>query len=107
MAVKETTIEIKLQNLKSNFKFLKSKINTDTKFMAVVKAFSYGSDSLIISEELEKNGVDYLAVAYVREGISLRREELKFLFWCCILKRKILMILLIILLNQVYIHLGC
>ena len=58
MAVKETTIEIKLQNLKSNFKFLKSKINTDTKFMAVVKAFSYGSDSLTISEELEKNGVD-------------------------------------------------
>ena len=44
MAVKETTIEIKLQNLKSNFKFLKSKINTNTKFMAVVKAFSYGSD---------------------------------------------------------------
>lgn len=77
MAVKETTIEIKLQNLKSNFKFLKSKINTDTKFMAVVKAFSYGSDALIISEELEKNGVDYLAVAYVLEGISLRKGGIK------------------------------
>ena len=74
MPVKETVLEISIKNLKENFKFLKSKINPTTKFMAVVKAFSYGSDSKIISDELKKNGVDYLAVAYVKEGVELRNS---------------------------------
>ena len=34
MSVKETTVEIKLKNLKSNLDFLKSKLNVNTKFMA-------------------------------------------------------------------------
>jgi len=72
MSVKETILEISTKNLKENFKFLKSKIRPTTKFMAVVKAFSYGSDSKIISNELKKYGVDYLAVAYKHEGIELR-----------------------------------
>ena len=61
MPVKETTVEIKLDNLKNNLDYLKSKISRQTKFMAVVKAFSYGSDSIVVSEELERLGVDYLA----------------------------------------------
>ena len=64
MSIKETTVEIKLKNLKKNLDYLKSKINSRTKFMAVVKAFSYGSDSRVVSKELERLGVDYLAVAY-------------------------------------------
>ena len=37
MPVKETTVEIKLNNLKNNLDYLKSKITRQTKFMAVVK----------------------------------------------------------------------
>ena len=77
MSVKETTLEIKLENLKENFKFLKSRVGSKTKFMAVVKAFSYGSDSVIISKELEKIGADYLAVAYTNEGIELRENGIR------------------------------
>ena len=77
MSVKETTLEIKLENLKENFKFLKSRVSSSTKFMAVVKAFSYGSDSVIISKELEKIGADYLAVAYTNEGIELRESGIR------------------------------
>ena len=77
MSVKETTLEIKLKNLKENFKFLKSRVSSSTKFMAVVKAFSYGSDSVIISKELEKIGADYLAVAYTNEGIKLRENGIR------------------------------
>ena len=77
MSVKETTLEIKLENLKENFKFLKSRVSSSTKFMAVVKAFSYGSDSVIISKELEKIGADYLAVAYTNEGIELRENGIR------------------------------
>lgn len=77
MSVKETTVEIKLKNLKKNLDYLKSKINSQTKFMAVVKAFSYGSDSRVVSKELERLGVDYLAVAYTQEGIDLRKFGIK------------------------------
>ena len=34
MPVKETTLEIKLDNLKNNLDYLKSKISRQTKFMA-------------------------------------------------------------------------
>lgn len=77
MSVKETTVEIKLKNLKKNLDYLKSKINSQTKFMAVVKAFSYGSDSRLVSKELERLGVDYLAVAYTQEGVDLRKFGIK------------------------------
>ena len=39
MSVKETTLEIKLENLKENFKFLKSRVSNNNKYMAVGKAF--------------------------------------------------------------------
>ena len=77
MPVKETTVEIKLKNLKNNLEYLKSKITSKTKFMAVVKAFSYGSDSRVVSQELERLGVNYLAVAYTQEGIDLRKFGIK------------------------------
>ena len=77
MSIKETTVEIKLKNLKNNLDYLKSQINSQTKFMAVVKAFSYGSDSRVVSKELEQLGVNYLAVAYTQEGVDLRKFGIK------------------------------
>jgi len=77
MSIKETTVEIKLKNLKNNLDYLKSQINSQTKFMAVVKAFSYGSDSRVVSKELERLGVNYLAVAYTQEGVDLRKFGIK------------------------------
>lgn len=68
----ETILEIDLNALGANFRFLKSKIPSATKFMAVVKAFAYGSDSQMVAKELESLGVDYFAVAYAYEGKLLR-----------------------------------
>ncbi len=68
----ETILEIDLKALKHNFKYLKSKIKGNTKFLAVVKAFGYGSEAVEISKYLQELNVDYFAVAYVQEGISLR-----------------------------------
>ncbi|NAS31012.1 alanine racemase [Flavobacteriaceae bacterium R38] len=73
----ETVLEINLKALKHNFEYLKSSINTSTKFLAVVKAFAYGSDAVEIAKYLEKLGVDYFAVAYVSEGILLREAGVK------------------------------
>ncbi len=74
---KETVLEIDLRALEHNYKYLKSKLDPQTKFLAVVKAFAYGSDSVIIAKKLEELNVDYFAVAYVTEGVALRNGGVK------------------------------
>ncbi len=69
----ETVLEIDLKALTHNFDYLKSKLRSNTKLIAVVKAFAYGSDANIISKHLQGLDADYLAVAYVNEGVSLRK----------------------------------
>jgi len=71
--IQETTLEIDLNKLKHNFEFIKRNLLNDTKVLAVVKAFAYGSDSEIIANYLQELDVDYFAVAYVSEGIQLRK----------------------------------
>lgn len=68
----ETVLEINLKALTHNFQYLKSKLIGNQKFLAVVKAFAYGSDAEIIAKHLEDIGVDYFAVAYTHEGVALR-----------------------------------
>ncbi|MCF7559510.1 alanine racemase [Sabulilitoribacter multivorans] len=68
----ETTLEIDLKALKHNFTYLKSKLQSNSKFLAVVKAFGYGSDACKIAQYLQDFNVDYFAVAYVNEGVELR-----------------------------------
>lgn len=70
---KETTLTIDFQKLKHNFEFLKSKLQPNTKVLAVVKAFAYGSDAEEVAKELQQLEVDYFAVAYTNEGIALRK----------------------------------
>ncbi|MGM5469083.1 alanine racemase [Flavobacteriaceae bacterium LMO-SS05] len=69
----ETILEIDLNALTHNFNYLKSKLKTQTQLLAVVKAFGYGSDASEISKHLQGLGVDYFAVAYVPEGVALRK----------------------------------
>ena len=57
MTNQNTIIEINLPNLRNNLTFLRSKLHSKTLIMAVVKAFSYGSDSSIISKELESTSL--------------------------------------------------
>ncbi|MBP0905286.1 alanine racemase [Mariniflexile gromovii] len=68
----ETVLEIDLKALKHNFDHLKSRLNSNTKFMAVVKAFAYGSDACELANYLQNQAVDYFAVAFVHEGVKLR-----------------------------------
>lgn len=75
--VTETTLEINLASLKHNFEFLKSKLQDKTLFLAVVKAFAYGSDAVVVAKCLQELGVDYFAVAYISEGVALRQAGIK------------------------------
>ncbi|MCK0161284.1 alanine racemase [Allomuricauda sp. F6463D] len=75
--VGETTLVLDLSALEHNYHYLQSKIKPTTKFLGVVKAFAYGSDTIAIAQKLEQLGVDYLAVAYVNEGVLLRDAGIK------------------------------
>ncbi len=71
--VHQTVLSINLNALAYNLKKYKEILKPDTKIMAMVKAFSYGSGSYEIASVLEFNKVDYLAVAYSDEGVELRK----------------------------------
>ena len=71
-----TVLEIDLNAVNHNLQYLKSKLKKTTKVAAVVKAYGYGSDSVIIADFL-KDKVDYFAVAYTQEGVILRNAGIK------------------------------
>lgn len=71
--IHDTVLEINLNALLDNLQSYKSRLAPGVKTMAMVKAFSYGSGSFEIANLLQHHKVDYLTVAYVDEGITLRK----------------------------------
>ena len=71
-----TVLEIDSNAITHNLNYFKQKLQTETKILAVVKAFGYGSDSVQVAKFLEDK-VDYFAVAYTNEGIALREAGIK------------------------------
>jgi alanine racemase len=68
----ETVMEINLTNMVHNLNYFRSKLKHETKMVAMVKAFSYGSGTFEIANILQYQRVDYLAVAFADEGVLLR-----------------------------------
>lgn len=73
----ETVMEIDLSALAHNFHHYRNQLLPETKIMAMVKAFSYGSGGAEIASMLEFNRCDYLAVAYADEGVELRKSGIR------------------------------
>ena len=71
-----TVLEIDGNALLHNLQYFKNKLETDTKVLVVVKAFGYGSEATKIAKFLESN-IDYFAVAYTDEGITLRNAGIE------------------------------
>lgn len=70
----DTVLEINLNAILHNINYHKSLLNPTTKMMAMVKANSYGLGSYEISEFLQHHHIDYLGVAFVDEGVELRKK---------------------------------
>jgi alanine racemase len=68
-----TRAEISFDNLRNNLSIVKSLLHPHVKIMAMVKANAYGHGLFEISSELLKQGVDYLGVAFLEEGVYLRK----------------------------------
>lgn len=71
-----TVLEIDAKALLHNINYFRQKLLPETKILAVVKAFGYGSDAVEIAKTVQ-NEVDYFAVAYSSEGIPLRKAGIK------------------------------
>ncbi len=70
----QTFVEVNLSAIRNNLSFCKSKLEENTKVLAMVKASSYGSGIDEMGVYLERIGVNYLGVAYVDEGVQLRKS---------------------------------
>ncbi len=68
---------INLKHLKHNLKIIKTLVKRKTKILIPVKSNAYGCGMVTVSRFLEKEGIDYLGVAFPFEGIILRKKKIK------------------------------
>ena len=72
-----THAEIDLDALAFNLNQVRSLVGKKKKILAVVKANAYGHGSISIARELEALKIDFLGVAFVEEGIQLRKAGIQ------------------------------
>ncbi|MFA6232756.1 MAG: alanine racemase [Bacteroidota bacterium] len=72
IAMRPTVIEVDLDALRENVVSVKERVG-QARIMATVKANAYGHGLIRTSRELLRFGVDELGVAFLEEGIALRR----------------------------------
>ena len=70
-------LEINLANCLENFRYFRSKLESSTKLLVLVKANAYGHGAVQFASLMEEAGADYLAVAYPIEGMELRQAGIK------------------------------
>ncbi|MBX3042913.1 MAG: alanine racemase [Candidatus Kapabacteria bacterium] len=71
--MRSTIAEINLFNLRHNLKMIR-KAAGNSDIMPVIKADAYGHGAVRIAQELRKEGVDVIGVAFADEAVRLRRE---------------------------------
>ena len=74
--LRPTVMTVSLGALSSNLMAIRGKLGT-CQLMAVVKANAYGHGLIPCAEHFVKSGVDYLGVAFVEEGIELRKAGIE------------------------------
>ncbi len=70
-------LEINAAALRFNLQYFRNLLKPSTQILAVVKANGYGCGSSYIGKILEQEHIDYLCVAYLQEGIALRKVNIK------------------------------
>ena len=72
-----TFVEIDLSAFRNNIRVLRSYLPEKVKMMAVVKADAYGHGAIPCAKAALDEGVDYLGVGIISEGIELRENGIK------------------------------
>ncbi|MFZ6031992.1 MAG: alanine racemase [Melioribacter sp.] len=74
--IRPTHLVVDLKIIKENFRRIKEAVKP-SKVMPILKANAYGHGLIKIAQTLEKEGADYLGVAFLEEGILLRQQGIK------------------------------
>ncbi len=74
--LRPTIATINLHHLTHNLKVIRRQAN-GSKIMAIVKANAYGHGLIPVAQHLMELGVDQLGVAFLEEGINLRKEGIQ------------------------------
>ena len=72
--VHTTVLEVDLDAIVHNLNYFRSKLSSGALLTAMVKAGSYGAGDAEIAYILQHQGLNYLAVAFADEGITLRER---------------------------------
>ncbi len=67
-------LELRLDACRDNYRYFRAKLEPATKLLVLVKANAYGHGAVEFASMMQKEGADYLAVAYPIEGIELRKS---------------------------------
>ncbi|CAK7014170.1 MAG: Alanine racemase 1 [Peptostreptococcus russellii] len=70
-------LEIDLDAIKYNFKEIKNKLSNETKMCMVLKSNAYGHGAVKLAKLYEDLGADFFAIARTREGLELRKNNIK------------------------------
>ena len=66
--------ELRLGACRDNYRYFRSLLEPSTRLLVLVKANAYGHGAVEFAAMMQKEGADYLAVAYPVEGIELRKS---------------------------------
>ena len=69
-----TYVEVNLSAVKHNLEVYKARLPKNVKLLAMVKADAYGTGAVRVAQFLNQNGINYLGVAFVDEGVELRQQ---------------------------------
>lgn len=69
-----TVLEVNLGAMTHNINYFRRHLPKNHKLVAMVKASSYGAGDVEVAQLLQHQGVNYLAVAFADEGITLREK---------------------------------
>jgi alanine racemase len=69
----QTVLEVSADAVLHNLNYFRSKLKPETQVICMIKAFGYGVGSYELAKILQAEGVAYVAVAIVDEGVELRQ----------------------------------
>ena len=70
--MRPTIAKIYLENLRHNFKVIRSRIQPSAKMCVAIKADAYGHGAVQCAKVALECGADYFAVSIINEGIFLQ-----------------------------------
>ena len=70
--MKETYVEINLDNIGYNLDSIRKKYNDYKYYIAVIKSDAYGHGKYIVNEIYQK-GISYVAVSFLNEALEIRK----------------------------------